>query len=374
MTSLVVALVGGPMYDGLYAGLEALGASVGIDDIEIVVHADHPTLNTEVARRLGAGERIDVISTHGKYAPSQAAWLRPLDDVIDPAVVDAQSEGAVALCRGMAGELLCVPRNVDVRVMWRRVDLVPEAPDTWDDVLAMGRAGRRMAVPGRESGLFGTFFELVVGTGARLLDDAGRLVIDAGAATTALHTLSALTAGMDGIEGWHYDDVDAALGDGRAALGAAWPGATAGLRASVHGDVLRPSAYPAGPTRRVTYAGCHAWAIPRAAAEPAAAAALIGALCGAASARREAASGAVTAHEAVAAEAKGTDAIDQARIDLVRAAIAEQMITYPPHPRFAGFEDGGWRLVASTIFEHAPLEGFVERLGALAQATLEATP
>ena len=52
---LRVALVGGPMYDHL---LPALG------DVEVVVQADHPTLNREVAARLARGERIDVLSTH----------------------------------------------------------------------------------------------------------------------------------------------------------------------------------------------------------------------------------------------------------------------------------------------------------------------
>jgi hypothetical protein len=74
VSGLRVALVGGPMYDRLYELLPA--------DVEIVVHADHPTLNREVAARLARGERIDVLSTHGKYAPSQSDWLLPLDDLV----------------------------------------------------------------------------------------------------------------------------------------------------------------------------------------------------------------------------------------------------------------------------------------------------
>ena len=73
-----VALVGGPMYDRLY---DALG------EVEIVVHADHPTLNRQVARMLAAGERIDVLATHSKYAPSQSQWLHPLDDLVAAAMV-----------------------------------------------------------------------------------------------------------------------------------------------------------------------------------------------------------------------------------------------------------------------------------------------
>src|SRR6058998_1397171 len=107
---LRVALVGGPMYDGMYELLP--------DDVEIVVHADHPTLNRRVAELLAAGERLDVISTHGKYAPSQAQWLRPLDDLVDTA---ALAPKAVELC-SFQGDVLCAPRNIDVRTLWWRTD------------------------------------------------------------------------------------------------------------------------------------------------------------------------------------------------------------------------------------------------------------
>ena len=62
--ALRVALVGGPMYDGLYSLLP--------EGTEVVVHADHPTLNRAVADLLAEGTRIDLLSTHSKYAPSQA--------------------------------------------------------------------------------------------------------------------------------------------------------------------------------------------------------------------------------------------------------------------------------------------------------------
>src|SRR5262249_9618279 len=108
--SLRVALVGGPMYDGLYRLLDGL-------DVEIVVHADHPSLNGAVAELRRRGERIDVLSTHSKYAPSQAQWLHRLDGVLDASCVRPLAPRAVELCR-FEGALLCVPRNIDVRVLW----------------------------------------------------------------------------------------------------------------------------------------------------------------------------------------------------------------------------------------------------------------
>src|SRR4029453_9805576 len=77
---------------------------------------------------LAEGARIDLLSTHSKYAPSQARWLQPLD----PVLADAMAKRAIDLCT-FAGDLLCVPRNIDVRVMWVRRDLVDPAPATWGD-------------------------------------------------------------------------------------------------------------------------------------------------------------------------------------------------------------------------------------------------
>src|SRR5215471_13262096 len=128
MSALRVALVGGPMYDPMYALLDPR-------EVEIVVHADHPTLNRRVGEMLARGARLDLISTHAKYAPSQAGWLRPLDGLVAASLLGSLAPRAVALCR-FDGQLLCVPRNVDVRVLWVRDDLVSSPPDTWAALLS----------------------------------------------------------------------------------------------------------------------------------------------------------------------------------------------------------------------------------------------
>jgi multiple sugar transport system substrate-binding protein len=339
LTPLRVALVGGPMYDPLYALLDRR-------EVEVVVHADHPTLNRRVAELLARGERVDLISTHAKYAPSQARWLRPLDDLVDPALLEALAPRAVALCR-FAGALLCVPRNVDVRVLWLREDLVATAPDTWSDVLA-SRAS--FAFPGRESGLFGTFFELVVGAGGRLFDDQQRPTLATPAAEDAVATLCALAAQAPReLIDWHYDQVDAALLDGRVAMAAAWPGGYGAIRRSPHYDRLAPHPYPAGARGRVSYAGAHAWAIPVTCAELERALALLHRLAGAEAARLELANGGVPAHAATFAAAEPVDVKDARRLTLTRAAIEAQMITYPPHAAFPAVEDAGWHAIRDAL-------------------------
>ncbi len=96
-----------------------------------------------------AGERIDVLATHSKYAPSQAQWLRPLDDLVDAAAVAPLAPRAVELCR-FDGVQLCLPRLIDVRVLWARTDRVETVPDTWDGA---GRLRRGLRVPRPRVGL-----------------------------------------------------------------------------------------------------------------------------------------------------------------------------------------------------------------------------
>jgi multiple sugar transport system substrate-binding protein len=353
---LRIALVGGPMYDGLYA---VLG-----DDVEIVVHADHPTLNRTVADMLGAGERIDVLSTHSKYAPSQAAWLRPLNDLVD---VAALAPKAVDLCR-FDGALLCAPRNIDVRVLWYRTDVVAAAPDTWAD---LGRADYAFGFPGRESGLFGTFFELVVAHGGRLFDGHARPTMVSNEGVAAVELLCALAArAPDDLPTWHYDQVDAALLDGRLAAAAAWPGGYGPIRNSALYDSLAPAAYPAGPAARVSYAGAHAWAIPTTCADVPAATALLERLTSYEAATTDASGGSVCAHVEAFADVKPADATDARRLEITRETIANAMITYPPLVRFPEVEDAGWGAINAALRGEIDAKTAVEQIQQAAEEAL----
>jgi multiple sugar transport system substrate-binding protein len=332
--ALRIALVGGPMYDGLYRILDGL-------DVEIVVHADHPTLNRAVADLLSRGERIDVLSTHSKYAPSQAQWLRPLDGLLDQTCIRPLAPRAVDLCR-FDGALLCAPRNIDVRVLWANRVLLGQrsVPQTW---MALRDSGIAFGFPGRESGLFGTFFEIVSAHGGRLFDDQLRPTLATAAARQAVEVLVTLArAAPPDLPYWHYDQVDAALGAGQVVLAAAWPGATAALRAAPHGRHLEPYEYLSGPSGLRSYAGCHAWAIPTTCGDLDGARRLLARLCSADAHALEADSGAVCAHVEVFDALRGQDEIDARRLEITRRTVATGMITYPPLVRFPEIEDAGW--------------------------------
>lgn len=341
--ALTVALIGGPMYDRLYDLL---------DDVEIVVHADHPTLNREVARMLADDERIDVLSTHSKYAPSQRQWLRPLDldtSHLAPAAVD--------LCT-FSGDLLSVPRCIDVRVLWSRV----QPPATWDELTASDIA---FGFPGRESGLFGTFFELVVSRRGRLFDDDARPTMDTPEARWAVETLVALAARAPAdLPDWHYDEVDAALHAGRIDAAGVWPGGTADVRRAT--SELLPYPYPGG----ISYAGCHSWAIPMTCGDVDAALALVQRLTTVESSMLDAANGTVPANVEAVASVAPVDEVDARRLAITRDTIATGMITYPPLERFPAVEDAGWQAINDALRGKADPADVPARIQAAATSVL----
>jgi multiple sugar transport system substrate-binding protein len=359
---LRVALVGGPMYDHLYSLFEP-------GEVEVVVHADHPTLNREVAARLVRGERLDVLSTHSKYVPSQAAWLRPLDELVDAPTVDALAPRAVDLCR-VDGRLLSLPRLIDVRVLWARRDRMDDVPDTWQGLLDAGVA---FGFPGRESGLFGTFFELVVGAGGRLFDDDARPTMATPEARAAIVTLCELAANApNDLPTWHYDEVDAALLAGRVDAAGAWPGAWGAIRASDLVDLLEPHPYPAGPLRRVSYAGCHSWAIPTTCGDIDRARELVRRLASFETNTLDASGGTLCAHVGALAAVEPDDDKDRRRLEITRRTIDEAMITYPSLARFPEIEEAGWSAINASLRGKATPAEAVAEIQAVAESVLMA--
>ncbi|HVA43179.1 MAG TPA: extracellular solute-binding protein [Acidimicrobiales bacterium] len=358
--TLRLALVGGPMYDGLNEVLSGR-------DVEIVVHADHPTLNREVAERLAAGERLDLISTHSKYAPSQAQWLRALDDLASDETVGALAPAAVDLCR-FGGGLMSLPRNIDVRVLWWRTDCLDAAPSSWAQLTEKDCG---FGFPGRESGLFGTFFELVVGNGGRLFSDEGKPVVASDVAVEAVETLCRLAARAPAdLSTWHYDQVDEALLEGRIWAAAAWPGAYGPIRDGALAGLLAPAPYPAGRERWVSYSGCHSWAIPNTCGDLDGALGLLELLGSESTAALDAQGGSIPAHVQALGRIQPTDGVDAQRLAITRRTIEEAMITYPGLTRFPSIEEAGWRAINAALTGRCSAVETVDRIQHAAEEAL----
>jgi multiple sugar transport system substrate-binding protein len=337
--TLRIALVGGPMYDHLYSVFDEY-------DVEVIVHDDHPTLNRKVAEMLEAGQRIDLVSTHSKYAPSQASWLQPLDSLMSKSSIEQLAPLAVDLCRYQT-ELLTIPRLIDVRITWLRSDRVETTPTTWDDLIA---GPVQFGFPGKESGLFGTFYEMVVGAGGRIFDDEKRPCFNSDESVQAMEMLNALAQKTSAdLPNWHYDQVDQALLNGTTDASGAWPGAWGSINSSDLAPVLRPHRYPSGAKRWVSYAGCHSWGIPTTCADLDGATALLHRLTSIEVHSLDASGGNMCANVEALAQVTPVNDIDQQRLAITRETINEAMITYPSHVRFPEVEDAGWMLINETL-------------------------
>ena len=273
MKSLRVMLVGGPMYDPLYARIEEFEEREGME-VEAVVAPSHPELNERIEEEFGSGTAsYDLISTHAKYAASQRKWLTPLDDDFDRAELEPFAPRPLELAR-MEGSLYGVPRNLDVKLLYHRTDLVPEPPASWEELRDEAVRLRSDEVygfvfPGKESGLFGHFFELHAMAGGRMFEESGtpapRLDVEAG--RWALRLLKDLyeRAAPEETPDWHYDEVAACFREGRAAMSTDWPGGfytyedhETSAVAGTYGVAL----YPECRAGRYIYSGCHTFAIP----------------------------------------------------------------------------------------------------------------
>jgi multiple sugar transport system substrate-binding protein len=287
MKELHLALISGPQYDGLLELLPAFEKQTGYR-LHIDVRLPHVELNERMAQDLGTENgRYDLISTHTKYCPSQAEHLCSLDEMVDADELNDFVPRVLELCRFVHGadqtheKLMQLPRNFDARILFYRADLI-SAPQTWDEAAALMSRYKRdgfygFAFPGRHSGLFGTFYELLGMAGGDLFDAELHPIFNSDAGEWALNFLHRLHAvdrvtPPDLLENWYYDEISGRFRDGDVLMVGDFPGFY-GLyqkrdTCAVF-DLFDVAVYPAGPAGiRKSYAGGHSFAIPKAARDP----------------------------------------------------------------------------------------------------------
>src|SRR5436190_6714807 len=132
---LQVALISGPAYDPLYECLPGFTRATGIE-VNVAFSGDHPTLNQHLASL--SEVPYDLVSTHTKYAPSQLKFLASLDELVESAELTDFVPLLLELAR-VDGSLFGIPRNIDVRLLHYRSDLIDSPPETWDQLLEVAR-------------------------------------------------------------------------------------------------------------------------------------------------------------------------------------------------------------------------------------------
>jgi multiple sugar transport system substrate-binding protein len=360
-----VALVTGPAYDPLYERLPAFTEATGVK-VSVSFGGDHPSLN----KHLAALREVpyDLVSTHTKYAPSQLDFLAPLDGLVGLAGLEDFVPLILELA-SVGGSLYGVPRNIDVRLLHYRTDLVRTLPATWDALLEEARRQSASGLygfvfPGRESGLFGTFYELAEMAGARLFpeslvpdirNEGGRWALG------LLRTMYAERLVPRELPAWHYEEVHECFRNGRAAMVGDWPGYYALYRdagvSAVH-DRLGLSPYPKGPAgKSLAYGGGHTFALTRRGASKPEALKLLLYLTAPEQQLFEARCGCVPVRRSVMRQVQSeSDASNRARLAMLEEVIAGHILVPPKFARYPQVEDVLWHAVQRAMVGESDID------------------
>ncbi len=371
--SLKVLVVGGPMYDPLYTRLPEFEEREGIE-VQVVRAADHPDLNERIEEEFGSGTAAyDLISTHTKYAPSQVQWLTPLDEDLDDSELETFNPRTLSLAR-IDDNLYGTPRNLDIKLLLYRTDLMSEPPGSWEALLEIATRLKSaehygFAFPGKESGLFGHFFELHAMAGGTMFESSGppapRMNDEAG--RWALGLLKDLyeRAAPPETPDWHYDEVAACFREGKAAMSTDWPGGFYTYADPDQSDVagrFDVALYPEGRAGRYIYSSSHTFAIPATVRDRPAALALLRFLTSRESQAFEAKLGTLPARsdalrdvrdeaEAGSLSAKRWDLLEQAQ---------EVALIPPKHPNYPAVEDAIWEGIREALIGNKSVEKALE--------------
>jgi multiple sugar transport system substrate-binding protein len=367
--SLRILLVGGPMYDPLYTRLGEFEERAGVG-VEAVVAPTHPDLNERIEEEFGSGAAsYDLISTHTKYAPSQRQWLTPLDEDLQASDLEHFTPRTLELAR-IGGNLYGIPRNLDVKLLYYRTDLVPEPPSSWEELreeAARLRSGDLygFVFPGKESGLFGHFFELHAMHGGRMFADEGPPVpnLNDEAGLWALGLLEDLCtrAAPRETPNWHYDEVAACFRKGKAAMSTDWPGGFYTYEDPDQSEVtdrFDVALYPEGRAGRFVYSSSHTFAIPSTVRDRPAALELLRFLTSRESQAFEANLGTLPARGdalQVARSAAEPGSLAERRWDLLEQA--EEVALIPPkHQNYPAVEDAIWQGIREALLGNKNVE------------------
>ncbi len=178
-----------PSYRGLTwdhpRGREALRAAAAeVAAPELSIEWDvHSLEGFESAPIAELAERYDLIVLDHPHLGEalETGALQPVDALLDAAELarlESDSVGPSLESYRMAGRLWALPLDAATQVSVRRADAVPEAPDTWDDVLALAR-DRRVALSVAGPHAFLTFCSMAAAFGDGVnTGDSGSLVAE----------------------------------------------------------------------------------------------------------------------------------------------------------------------------------------------------
>jgi multiple sugar transport system substrate-binding protein len=185
-----------------------------------------------VVRRLAAGdENIDIINMDTIWTPefAEAGWLRELkgaeqEDALED-VLDGPKDSVT-----WKGKTYGIPLNTNVQLLWYRKDLVPQPPETWDEMLAMAKKlpageGNILEQGNKYEGYVVWFNNLVASAGGEIVNAEGEPTLDAKAVKAAQIIKDVATSGRSdsSLSTAQEDQARLAFEAGKGAFMLNWP-------------------------------------------------------------------------------------------------------------------------------------------------------
>ncbi len=138
-TTLNILSVVTPQFDGLRLRDQEFTDITGIKTTWTFI--PFASLQEKVsAVGVAADGSFDVVNYLDTWGPPNAHWLRPIDDLlVRDNISMSRYPSAFARSAQFEGKTLGFPLRAHAQLLFRRKDLIPEAPRTWDDVIAIGK-------------------------------------------------------------------------------------------------------------------------------------------------------------------------------------------------------------------------------------------
>ena len=138
-TKIKAVVVTSSQFEGLMQRSQEFNELTGIEvEWEFVPFSE---LQERVAAvGIAADSSVDVVNYLDSWGPSESYWLLPLDQMMaaDGISMDRYPPAFAESAR-YKGSALGLPMRGHVQLMFRRNDLIPAAPKSWDDVIAISK-------------------------------------------------------------------------------------------------------------------------------------------------------------------------------------------------------------------------------------------
>lgn len=289
--TLRVKLIGGAQYEPLYTLIPEWEAATGAK-VEILSRKSHFELDREMKQDIASGN-IDycVFSNHTNFAPQYDTMTEPLDGHIADDVIAAFSP--LVISHATVGDaLFSLPRHSDVSNLYYQKSLYEDAdnqakfkaeygydlapPETWAQASDQAkffanppdRYGTHFA--GKDEGLTGRFYEMLIAEGGALLNDDMSPAFNSEEGVRALNwfvDLYQAKAVPAGTTNYVWDDLGLGFAAGAVAWNLDWGGWAAyfnGEDSKIGGDVGIVLAPKGSSGKRTGWSGSHSFSMTKA--------------------------------------------------------------------------------------------------------------